>query len=63
MHDLASFVLVICLIVDYVFLITWVDRNIFKKSAKWQLGIRHILLLTTVAAIQLWFLFAYLKLK
>ena len=56
-RDLASFLIVLCLIADYVVLAMWLDRNFTKAESRWRITMRDMLATTAFAAFQLWILF------
>ena len=59
-HGLASVLVVVCFVADYIFLSEWFMYNTDKTDRRFQLSLRSILIVITVASLQFFVLFAYI---
>jgi hypothetical protein len=48
---------------DFCVLAWWLDYNSTKTVRRWQLSLRAILIITAIAALQLWAMVAYIHPK
>jgi hypothetical protein len=60
---LISILLAVCLLGDFCVLAWWLDYNSTKTVRRWQLSLRGILIITAIAALQLWAMVIYIRPK
>jgi cytochrome bd-type quinol oxidase subunit 1 len=59
-NDIAALVFVALELANYVALIFWLDWSLQRPSHKWQYSLRGLLIVTTIAAIELGFFKAFM---